>query len=189
MTPDERAGEADGLRRMNWGAGRAEVGWWNSDLRDEPDMDHIGDIAEGLPVGDGTFEYIASIHALPMIRYPELVPTLIELRRTLVPGGVLRLVLPDLEKGVSAWRRGDSDYFVVPDSDESTISGKLICQLLWYGWSSTLFTREWIEDLLIRAGFVAVHHATIGQSPTGRSGICDLDNREAESLFVEAVAP
>jgi len=42
----------------------------------------------------------------------DYVPVLAELRRVLKPGGVLRLVLPDLLKGVDAYRRGDRDYFL-----------------------------------------------------------------------------
>lgn len=187
MTPDERADEAGGVRRMNWGCGSTiETGWFNSDLKDDPGIDHSGDIRDGLPVGDGTFDYVVSIHALPMIPLPDLVPVLGELRRVLRPGGTLRLCLPDLDRAIAAYQRGDRDYFLVPDEDESTLSGKLITQLLWYGWSTTLFTAEWIDDLLSRAGFRDIRRCGIGQTGTTHAGICELDNRPAESLFVEA---
>lgn len=176
------------LRRLDWGCGEhPEPGWLTADLKDSPEIHLTGDIRDGLAIADASLDYVVSIHALPMISYPDLVPVLSELRRTLRPGGVLRLCLPDLDKNIAAYQRGDRDHFLVPDSDEDTLPGKLIVQLMWYGWSVTPFTSEWIESLLFRAGFREVTHCEMGVSPSGLEGICDLDNRPDESLFVEAV--
>jgi SAM-dependent methyltransferase len=176
------------LRRMDWGSGEhPEPGWLAVDLKDAPAIHLSCDIRDGLPLPDECLDYVTSIHALPMISYPDLVPTLEELRRVLRPGGVLRLCLPDLDKNIAAYQRGDRAHFLVPDSDEDTLSGKLIVQLMWYGWSVTPFTSEWIDSLLRRAGFTEVHHCELGVSPSGLEGICELDNRPDESLFVEAV--
>lgn len=176
------------LRRLDWGCGEhPEPGWLTADLKEGPGIHLSGDIRDGLPLPDGCLDYVVSIHALPMIPYPDLVPVLRELRRVLRPGGVLRLGLPDLEKNVAAWQRGDRGFFLVPDEDEDTISGKLIVQLTWYGWSVTPFTTEWIVALLDRAGFAEVTPCAYRHSPSGLAGICDLDNRPDESLFVEAV--
>jgi SAM-dependent methyltransferase len=176
------------LRRLDWGCGEhPEPGWLAADLKDGPAIHLSGDIRDGLALPDGSLDYIVSIHALPMISYPDLVPVLQELRRVLKPGGVLRLCLPDLDKNVAAYQRGDRDFFLVPDEDEDTLSGKLIVQLMWYGWSVTPFTSEFIVSLLHRAGFGPVTPCGFQQSPSGLPGICDLDNRPAESLFVEAV--
>ena len=62
-------------------------------------------------------------------------PVLTELRRVLKPGGVLRLCLPDLIKGVEAYERGDRDYFLIPDEDARSLGAKLVTQLIWYGYS------------------------------------------------------
>ena len=176
------------VARLNWGCGaRGEPGWLNSDVKHGPGIQHVGDIRDGLPLPDGSIDHVVSIHALPMVPIPDLVPTLQELRRVLRPGGVLRLGLPDLERALAAWQRGDRGYFLVADEDARTLSGKMITHLLWHGYSVTLFTAEWIEELLLRAGFSAVHHCALGESPTGVAGITELDNREHESLFVEAV--
>lgn len=179
--PGERA-------RLNWGCGpKGEPGWVNADLARHPSVELTGDIRDGLPVDDDCFEYVVSIHALPMVPLPDVPDVLAELRRVLRPGGTLRLGLPDLDRGIDAYRRGDGDYFLVPDRDAETLSGKLVTQLLWYGYSVSLFTPEFAEELLRRAGFAEVRRCGFRQTASGLDGITDLDDRENESFFVEAV--
>ena len=174
--------------RLNWGCGaHPEPGWVNSDLKDGPGIELSCDIRDGLPVADETFDYVVSIHALPMISYGELVPVLQELRRVLRRGGVLRLGLPDLERAIRAYQGGDRSYFLVPDEDEATLSGKLITQLLWYGWTVTLFTEEFALDLLQRAGFRDVRPCPFQRTTSAYPAIVSLDNRPRESFFVEGV--
>lgn len=176
------------VKRLNWGCGGAgEPGWINSDIKEGPRIDVPGDVLAGLPLEDDTFDYVVSIHALPELPLSAQVPALTELRRVLKPGGVLRLALPDLLKGVDAYRRGDHDYFLVPDEDAEALGAKLITQLLWYGYSKTLFVPDFVEEMLRRAGFDDVRHVAYRETTTEHAGITELDNREAESLFVEAV--
>ena len=176
-----------GAKRLNWGCGpRPEAGWVNSDRKEGPGIDLSCDIRDGLPVESDAFDYAVSVHALPELTYPDLVPALRELRRVLKPGGVLRLVLPDLDKGIRAYQANDRDYFLIPDHEAETIGAKLILQLLWYGYSRTLFTHDFIEEMLIKAGFGAVARCRFRETGTHHREIVDLDNREQESLFVEA---
>ena len=176
------------MRRLNWGCGgEGEPGWINSDVKEGPGIDMPCDIRDGLPLEDGAVDYAVSIHALPEVPYDQQVGVLRELRRVLKPGGVLRLALPDLLKGVDAYRRGDRDYFEVPDEDMASLGGKLALQLVWYGYSRTLFVPEFVEELLRRAEFAAVHHVGFRETASRYPEIVALDNRERESLFVEAV--
>ena len=180
------AGQA--VRRLNWGCGGHTLpGWINTDVKDGDGIDLSCDIRQGLPLETGSIDYAVSIHALPEVPYSELVPVLTELRRVLKPGGVLRLALPDLIKGVRAYERGDRDYFLIPDDDARSIGAKLVTQLIWYGYSRTLFTREFITEMLERASFSRVTPCEYRQTASPYPEIIDLDNREAESLFVEAV--
>jgi len=176
------------VRRLNWGCGRhPAAGWINSDRKEAPGIDISCDIRSGLPLPDAYFDYIVSIHALPEVPYPDLVPTLVELRRVLRPRGVLRLGLPNLEEGIDAYRRGDAAYFVIPDEHARTIGAKLIAQLVWYGYSRTLFVREFAVELLERAGFSEVHEVPLGTTLSAYPEIVSLDDRPGESFFVEAV--
>jgi SAM-dependent methyltransferase len=184
---EESSTRGDAVRRLNWGCGNwNEPGWVNSDVKEAPGVVSC-DIREGLPFETDWFDYAVSIHALPEIAYPDLVPVLLELRRVIVPGGVLRLGLPDLDRSFDAYRRGDRDFFLIPDEEMSSIGGKLAAQLVWYGYARTPFVRDFIEELLHKAGFAAVHHVGYGATRSAHQEIVSLDNREPESLFVEAV--
>jgi SAM-dependent methyltransferase len=180
----------DTLRRLNWGCGhRGRPGWLNSDVKVGEGIDVSEDIRNGLSIESDSLDYVVSIHALPMIAYPDLVPVLRELRRTLKPAGVLRLALPDLDKGIRAYKDGDLSHFLVPDSEARSVGGKFIVQMLWYGYSVSLFTADFIEELLGAAGFEDVRHCEFRQTHSQFAGITDLDDRETESLFVEAAKP
>lgn len=175
------------IKRLNWGCGGVgEPGWINTDVKEGPGIDLPADILEGLPLEDDSIDYVVSIHALPEIPYDMQVPVLAELRRVLRPGGTLRLALPDLDKGIDAYRSGDRDYFLVPDEDMQSLGGKLITQLVWYGYSRTLFVADFIEELLRKAGFTEIQHVAYMETAGPHPGIVELDNRENESLFVEA---
>lgn len=180
--------EISALKRLNWGCGGHTLpGWINSDNKTGSHINLSCDIREGLPLETGSMDYVVSIHALPEVPYDGLVPVLQELRRVLRPGGVIRLCLPDLLKGIEAYRRGDRDYFLIPDEDAKSIGAKLITQLIWYGYSRTLFTSEFIEEMLIKAGFSKVNHCAYRKTASEFPEIVDLDNREPESLYVEAI--
>ena len=176
------------IKRLNWGCGQqGEPGWINSDIKEGPGIDISCDIQDGLPLESDSLDYIVSIHALPMISYPDVVSVLQELKRVLKPGGVLRLGLPDLDKGIQAYHKNERDYFFIPDDEVKGISGKLIVQLIWYGYSRTMFTYEFAEELIQKAGFQNVHQCGYQETRSSFSEIVSLDNRERESFFVEAV--
>jgi predicted SAM-dependent methyltransferase len=176
------------VRRVNWGCGpQPAPGWLNSDLLTAEGIDFSCDILDGLPLATGSIDYVTSIHALQSLPYLDVVPALQELLRVLTPGGVLRLALPDLERGLAAYRRNDPAYFYIPDEESSTISGKFIVQMTWYGSNRMLFTEEFARELLLRAGFQRVTRCAYRVTASRYPEIVELDNRERESLFVEAV--
>jgi predicted SAM-dependent methyltransferase len=175
------------VRRLHWGCGENTVpGWINADRRGWPGVAIAGDIREGLPLESASIDYIVSIHALQDLPYFDIVPALAELRRVLVPGGVLRLGLPDMDRAIAAYLRDDRDYFYVPDSDSATTAGKMIIQLTWYGDSRIMFTYDFAREVLITAGFRAVMRCAYRETVSPFPAIVALDNRERETLYIEA---
>jgi hypothetical protein len=164
-------------------------GWINSDIKEAPEVNLVADIKKGLPLASASIDYAVSVHALPELPYGELVPALEELRRVLKPAGVLRLVLPDLRRAIDAYIAGDEQYFHLVAKDSRTPGGRLITQMLWYGYSRSLFTSDFTVELLQKAGYVDIALCEAGQTAGKFSEIVALDNRKAESFYIEATNP
>lgn len=162
--------------------------WVNSDILEAPGIVSC-DILNGLPFDEEWFDYVVSIHALPELTYQDLVPVLRELRRVLKPGGILRLGLPDLDLAVDAYRQGDTSYFVVPDEDARSVGAKFVTQMLWYGYSKSLFNYQFAEELLYKSGYLQIARCAFRETRCPFPKIIELDNRPTESFFVEAVKP
>jgi predicted SAM-dependent methyltransferase len=178
------------MKRLNWGCGaHVAPGWINSDVKDEPGVDLVADIRKGLPLDSDSIDCAVGIHVLPEFAYPELVPVLGELCRVLKPGGTLRLALPDLRRGIDAYLAEDEGYFKVKPEDASTLGGRFVVQMLWYGYSRSLFTMDFALELLGKAGFVDLRECSYRVTASGIPEIVELDNREDESLFVEGRVP
>jgi hypothetical protein len=174
--------------RLNVGCGLNPVpGWVNVDLREHDGVDLCCDLRSWLPMGDRSVDYAVAIHVLQDMAWAEIPAALAQLHRVLRPGAVLRLGLPDLERAIDAYRRADANYFYVPDADARTLGSKLVTQLVWYGSVRTPFTYDFAEELLVNAGFTRVERCTFRQTASPYPRIVELDNRERESLFVEAV--
>jgi len=181
--------EGAGLRRLNWGCGPfTRPGWINADLRWYEGMDLCGDIRDGLALADRSLDCAVAIHALQDLAWPDIPIALAELHRVIRPGGVLRLGLPDLDRAIDAYLRGDAGYFHVPDRDAVSLGAKLVTQIIWYGSVRTPMTFGFVRESLERSGFREVKRHAFGQTGSGMTDICVLDNRERESMFVEANA-
>jgi predicted SAM-dependent methyltransferase len=175
------------IRRLQFGCGAfPAAGWINTNLEPGPGADISGDIREGLPLECDSIAYVASMHALVELPYLAVEPALRELRRVLMPGGVIRLGLPDLERAIAAYVAGDRSYFTIPDEETPSLSGKFIVQMTWFGTNLMMFTYEFACEMLERAGFGRIRRCEFGQTVSAFPEITQLDNRPKESFFVEA---
>jgi len=125
------------------------------------------------------------MHALPELLPCDLEDALWELRRVIRPGGVLRLGLPDMDRAIQAYLHNDRSYFLIPDHVCESIGGKMIMQLMWYGRSRSMFTRDFTLELLQRSGFRQAQVCAYRQTASPFPEIIELDNRPQESLFLE----
>ena len=73
-------------------------GWINLDLNPETRADILWDVTEGLPVPDNSCAYIYSEHFLEHIPVQEGVRFFAECRRSLEPGGVVRIGMPCVQE-------------------------------------------------------------------------------------------
>lgn len=90
---------ATGAKLLNVGCGRRyHGGWINLDLdsTDPSVIEH--DATDGLPFGDNHFDAVYHSHVLEHIEPSQGESLIAECYRVLKPGGVLRIVVPDLER-------------------------------------------------------------------------------------------
>jgi SAM-dependent methyltransferase len=174
-------------RRMHLGCGsRAAAGWLNVDRRPLPGVDVVADVRGRLPLPDGALACVVANHVLQDLAWADVVPALGELRRVLRPGGVLRFAVPDLARAMEAFRRGDGRWFYVPDGDAVRPGAKLVTQCVWYGAVRTPFTWDFALESCERAGFARVEQVGFRETASGRRDLVAFDDRERESLHVEA---
>jgi SAM-dependent methyltransferase len=183
-------GPAARVRRLNWG-GDARRDWINLDRTAGPGVDLVADIREGLPIESGTIDYAVGVNTLQDLALPELGPALAELIRVLRPGGMLRLAVPDLDADIRAYAEHDDGHFVVAPFEARSRGGRFIAHTLGWGRSRSLFTFDYIEELLVDAGFVDVTRCRSEESAGRFQAIVELDERggSRETIFVEATRP
>ena len=116
--------------KVELGGGRnPRSGWVNIDLavRFPPDVDPIMDsdtviinydLRGGLPLEEGSCDYIYSVHFFEHLEYRHGLKLMRDCHRALRAGGTFRIVLPNFRRAFEAYLRGDSKYFDLVDIRE-----------------------------------------------------------------------
>jgi predicted SAM-dependent methyltransferase len=96
--------------KLHIGCGKGLLdGWVNIDVYPAP---LAMNVLWGLPFADGSAHCVFVSHLLEHLFYPrDVQPFLKEVRRVLAPGGVLRVVVPDIEQCIEAYVNNDPSFF------------------------------------------------------------------------------
>jgi SAM-dependent methyltransferase len=96
--------------KLHIGCGKGLLdGWVNIDVYPAP---LAMNVLWGLPFADGSARCVFVSHLLEHLFYPrDVQPFLKEVRRVLAPGGVLRVVVPDIEQCIEAYANNDRSFF------------------------------------------------------------------------------
>jgi SAM-dependent methyltransferase len=136
------------------------------------------DLTKTLPFADETVSAVFSSHVFEHLFPDEIARLIAEIRRVLVPGGVCRVVVPDLAKVVAQYDPQSPERFLSAmfeaDTRAAVKNG--------HHWG---FTGSSIKKLFEDCGFATADVLSFreGRCPD----IAILDNRPEESLFFEAV--
>lgn len=150
--------------------------------------------ADRLPLEDASVEVVYSSHMIEHLDRGEARAFLAECRRVLLPGGILRLAVPDLRLIVDG-------YLTVGDADEMiarTILGRTRpTGLRGKARALVVGDREhhWMYDgpslvrLVTAAGFDSAVIVPAGETTIPDAGPLDLKERADESVYVESRQP
>lgn len=146
-------------RRLNIGPGNHYApGWLNVDRHDLPHHDHppdlMGDILEGLPFDDGSFDQAYCGHVLEHLPFDRAHEAVAECWRLLAPGGRLAVVGPCIELAI----RTDQPRWLLRDIVNNPTPET---PGLGHEWTATalltlLVVQRGIEDMLVLPKLVDV---------------------------------
>jgi len=136
------------------------------------------DLTYGIPFPDGCAEAVFSSHFLEHISRAQAERLMAEAHRVLVPGGVIRTIVPSLGWLVSEYNRGNRRLMVDGIFGDDGHGD--------YARHRYMYDEHLLAELLTGAGFAEVRSCGFreGRMPDREL----LDNREG-SLIVEAVKP
>lgn len=153
-----------------------------------------GDIVAGLPVADGTVKGLYSSHVLEHLYRSEVETALDNAMRMLAPGGVFRLIVPDLGWRVEDYLRNPTD----PDAAERLqhrlhfrprtpargIVEKLRAAfgLSFHQW---MYDETLMSKLLSDAGFVDIRRCRLGDNPDPAFAAVESPTRFIDEGFDE----
>lgn len=149
------------------------------------------DVRNGLPFPSNSVDSIYSTHMFEHFYSDELNLLLRECLRVLKPGGGIRLIVPNLESAITAYRRNESDWF-----DDSfprhfdSLGGRFSNFVFCDGQHRTAFDFSYLDEVLRAAGFREVERSAEGKSRLYASQVPPYEPGDSadlpHSLYVEA---
>lgn len=153
----------------------------------------FADATARLPIGDGAADALYSCHMFEHLDREEAALFLREVKRVLRPGGVLRLVVPDIKKHVQQYHtHGDADAFIastlLAQPRPRTPIDRLKALFVGTRHHQWMYDGASLSRLLEAHGFISTRVVGAGVSRIDDPYL-DLCEREDESVYVEALRP
>ena len=150
--------------------------------------------AARLPLRDSSVRVVYTSHMLEHLDRRDVVQCLREIRRVLVPGGRVRIAVPDLHLLVQDYlQSGDADRlmersFLCTDRPRS-FGRKLLNVVVGERHHRWMYDGQSMSRLLLSVGFDAPAIVSAGRTTIDDCGDLDLNERADESVYVEASNP
>ncbi|OSM06832.1 class I SAM-dependent methyltransferase [Magnetofaba australis] len=134
----------------------------NFDINFQHRTDFVMDLRAGLPVPDCSVEVVYSSHMLEHLYVDEAITLLKQVRRTLKPGGYMRLTLPDFNHALKV-ARGEigCDY----PRRFGTPIGQAINYLFCDGQHKYAYDFDMLQEIAVQAGFSRIERAELNSDP------------------------
>ena len=152
------------------------------------------DAVRSIPHANGSIAVIYTCHMLEHLDRQDARSFLLEVRRVLVSGGIIRIVVPDLRYHIEQYLQdGDADLFMenlfTTSPSNVGLLNKLRYLLVGDRHHKWMYDAHSLCQMLISLGFKNPRVLKAGETTIPNHGSLDLSERSQESLFVEAVNP
>jgi len=162
--------------------------WFNLDGFPKPGLDLAWDATRCLPFPEPRFQGIYAEHFFEHLEPHQAKHFLSECRRSLVPGGILRLSVPDGELYLKRYFE-DREWMLARRNRRFQTPMEVINEVFRQGREHHYcFDYETLSLWLRNAGFVEVVRADLGLGACPEL-LIDQEWRKFESLYVEARCP
>lgn len=153
-----------------------------------------GDVTKGLPILSGSCELVYSSHTFEHLDRSEAEQFCKEIFRILRPGGIVRIVVPDLKRYVSEYLdSGDADKFVksiyMGVDKPKTLSKRIQMAVVGPRHHQWMYDGNSMSKLLVNQGFINTTILMAGETTIPDPGALNLSERSHESVYVEATKP
>lgn len=162
-----------------------------------PSSVEFGDIVKGLPLGDGSCKGVYASHVLEHLPLDDFHKALENTVRLLAPGGVFRLVVPDLESAARAYcaglDAGDASANASFLRETGLGEEKRVRNLMGFLYSFLKTSRHYwmwdaisLENALTEHGFVKVRRCDFGDCEDPMFDLVEDPGRFVRSVAMEA---
>lgn len=147
-----------------------------------------------IPCPDNSADVVYSSHMIEHLDRREAQAFLLEVRRILQPGGIVRVAAPDLARFAEDYSTtGDADGFIAKTHMGLARPVGVLSRIKWgligprhHLW---MYDGPSLSKLISDAGFVDVMIMPAGKTNITDPGSLDLEERADESVYVEAARP
>ncbi|HWP91112.1 MAG TPA: methyltransferase domain-containing protein [Thermodesulfobacteriota bacterium] len=177
---------------LHIGCGKKKIpGLVNIDANPLAKSDLLYDVRVRLPFSNDSVKFIYSGGTLEHFYPDELSNILKEFYRVLQKDGVLRIVVPDLEKSTKAYLEKDYDFFLDFPRSFKSMGGRFTNFLFCDAQHKMAFDFDFMKEILNSLGFQRIHKLSWGNSFLDAETYERIKPSEDEykdySLFVEAI--
>lgn len=156
----------------------------------ENDIEY-GDATKRLPIESRSVDVLYSSHMLEHLDRNEADRFLKEVFRVLRPGGIIRIVVPDIKKQVAQYNEtADADAFIEATNlcvrRPRSLAQRLRLLLVGTRHHQWMYDGNSLSNLLEKHGFLKAEVLPAGQTRIHDHEPLDLRERFSESVYVEA---
>lgn len=172
-------------------------GWLNTDLEPSEGVAFL-DATAPFPLPSGTFECIHAEHMIEHITYPDGIGMLRECHRVLLPGGVVRIVTPNLPRIIGLYEarnNGEQKRYLdwmaatfTPEAPEP--KPVFVINTFFQSWGHRfIYDEESLRGVFHQAGFEDVRICSLGESQNPNlRGLENVDRYPLGLLEFESIA-